>query len=193
MRTVTRTRKLVECALMLAVSAVLSLPFLSFQFWPNGGSITICSMLPIILISYRHGIKWGLATGFANALLQLILGINGLRGIDMGTLIAAIFLDYILAYTILGLGGMFKGKLKKQSLELICGSAVVVFGRFICHFVSGVLLWGAWAPEGMGAVVYSLGYNGSYMGPELIITCIGAGVIGSLLTNIGNPEATHLV
>ena len=67
-----RTRTLVECALMIAVGTVLA-QIKIFEM-PFGGSVTLVSMLPFILVSFRHGVKWGLATGFVNSLLQMLLG-----------------------------------------------------------------------------------------------------------------------
>ena len=71
-KTYTKTRTLVECALMIAIGTVLS--NIKFFTLPNGGSITLLSMLPFVLVSFRHGVKWGLFTGLVNACLQMLLG-----------------------------------------------------------------------------------------------------------------------
>ena len=71
-KTYSKTRTLVECALMIALGTVLA--NIKIFEMPNGGSITLLSMLPFILVSYRHGTKWGLFTGFVNSLLQMLLG-----------------------------------------------------------------------------------------------------------------------
>ena len=70
-KTYSKTRTLVECALMIALGTVLA--NIKIFEMPNGGSITLLSMLPFILISFRHGVKWGLFTGFVNSLLQMLL------------------------------------------------------------------------------------------------------------------------
>ena len=71
-KTYSKTRILVECALMIAIGTVLS--NIKFFTMPNGGSITLLSMLPFVLVSFRHGVKWGLFTGLVNACLQMLLG-----------------------------------------------------------------------------------------------------------------------
>ena len=71
-KTYSKTRTLVECALMIALGTVLA--NIKIYSLPNGGSITLFSMLPFIMISFRHGVKWGLFTGFVNSLLQMLLG-----------------------------------------------------------------------------------------------------------------------
>ena len=102
------------------------------------------------------------------------------------------FLDYIAAFTVLGFGGIFKGKIKNDTTAVTLGGALAVFLRFIAHFLSGWILWGGYAEwffteqmnnsfgqnilanhSGQGlAVIYSAVYNGSYMLPELAITVV---------------------
>ena len=89
--------------------------------------------------------------------------------------------DYLIAFGCLGLGGIFKGKFGgKQSLELAVGGAVVCVIRFVCHFISGVTVWGGYCPEGMAVAVYSLVYNGSFMAIELVLTVIGLIACGKI-------------
>lgn len=71
-KTYSKTRILVECALMIAIGTVLS--NIKIFTMPNGGSVTLLSMLPFVLVSFRHGVKWGLFTGFVNGCLQMLLG-----------------------------------------------------------------------------------------------------------------------
>lgn len=183
MNTMTRTRKLVEAALMVAIATVLSL----IQFpgpWVNGGSITLCSMLPICIIAYRHGPKWGLLSGLVYGILQMFLGINGLKGITLGTFIAAVVLDYLLAFTVLGLAGIFRRVIRNQTAALAAGTAFVCVLRFFCHFLSGFLVWDSLVAAGSvnwTGIVYSLSYNGSYMLPELIITTAAAAILSKLI------------
>ena len=168
---------LVEAALMIALATVLS-TFFQLKLWPNGGSVTLFSMVPIVLIAYRHGAKWGLATGFVYSVLQLLLGgLSDLRAVSGGTFVAALFLDFFLPFTLLGLAGIFKGKLSNERLSMGIGAAFVTVLRFLCHFLSGFLLWGSIADDGIGAVIYSLTYNASYMVPEIILTTVAAVLI----------------
>ena len=89
-----------------------------------------------------------------------------------------ILLDYVLAYTCLGLSGYFFELLKKRRFAIPVSGAIAMMIRFVCHFLSGILIWGVYAPEGTSVWVYSLLYNGAYMLPEIVISTI----ILSLLT-----------
>lgn len=172
-----KTKNLVEGALMIALATVLS--FIRVVKLPWGGSITLLSMLPIVLFSIRRGVKAGLGVSFLFALVQFVQGImDGLFGwgLTPGSLIACILLDYLLAFTVLGLAGLFR---KKGVTGWICGIALAVLLRFVMHFLSGVViwksfgqLWGDFFTE--NTVLYSLLYNGAYMLPEMIFTIIGA-------------------
>ena len=191
----TKTRILVEGAIMVALATVLS--FIRVVKLPWGGSITLLSMLPIVLFSIRRGIKSGLTVSFLFALIQFIQGImDGLFGwgLTPGSLIACIFLDYLLAFTVLGLAGLFR---QKGVTGWISGIALAILLRFTMHFLSGVIiwqsfgqLWGDFFTE--NTVLYSLLYNGAYMLPEMIFTIIGAVVllkmpkVGSYLTKPAN-------
>ena len=101
-------------------------------------------------------------------------------GIFIAAYLILIFADYIVAFGSLGLGGVFRGSIKNQALSMAAGGALVSVIRFICHFISGATIWGGYA-EDTPVLVYSLTYNGSYMLPELIMTVIGALILGSLL------------
>ena len=159
------TRRLVESALMIAIGTVLS-ELKVGSLWAFGGGLTIGSMVPLVLISHRWGIKWGTFTAFVYSLLQLILGVDNVQyATSVGMAIAIILLDYIIAYTVIGLSSMFG-----SSRPAIIGGVVVTLGlRFLCHFLTGWMIWDAlWPNEfGMTSAVYSLWYNGSYMLPEI--------------------------
>lgn len=164
------TRQLVESALMVAIGTVLSLLKIDLPF---GGGVTIVSMLPLVLISRRYGWKWGVFTAFVYSLIQLILGVDNV-GYATGFIMAAgvVLLDYVLAYTVIGLAGLFG----KGRGGLAAGIAVTFFLRFVCHFITGVWIWGAWMPEAFMGLpmtspyIYSALYNGWYMLAELIVT-----------------------
>ena len=129
---------------------------------PFGGSITLFSMLFIVLIGYWYGPKAGLMTGFAYGLLQFVLD-------PIFYSIPQMFVDYPLAFGALGLSGFFSNK--KYGLWI--GYVVGIFGRFVFSYLSGLLFFAAYAEgSGMSAPVYSLCYNGSYIGAEGIITLI---------------------
>ena len=171
------TKVLVEGAIMVALATVLC--FIRIFKLPWGGSVTLLSMLPIVLFSIKRGVKAGMAVSVLFSLVQLFQGIlDGLFGwgLTPGTLIACIFLDYVLAYSVLGIAGIFR---KKKMAGWLAGITLAIVLRFLVHFVSGVVIWGSFGElwEGFStdnSVIYSLLYNGCYMLPELIFTLIGA-------------------
>lgn len=165
---------------MLAFAVVLSL--VKIVDMPYGGSVTAASMLPIILIAYRYGTGWGLFSGFTASLLMLVTGMSSLSYATSGmAAFAIIMLDYIIAFTAMGLGGVFRKLFKSQSAGLAAGSVLVSLIRYICHVISGCTVWmGVSIPDTDG-LIYSLGYNAVYMVPEAIITVAAAAAIGSLL------------
>jgi len=176
-KTVSRTRMLVEGALMIAVGTVLSL--LKLVDLPYGGSITLASMFPIILVAYRHGTPFGLLCGLVYAILQQLLGLKTLSWVTTAaSVIAVIMLDYIVAFAVTGLGGVFRDKFKNQSGELVAGSLLVCVLRYICHVISGCTVWAGLSIPTAGALVYSFAYNATYMIPETIIVAIVAYYLG---------------
>ncbi len=172
--------RLTESAVMIALAAVLSC--IKFVEMPMGGSITAFSMVPIIIIAYRYGAKWGTFTGVVYGLLQMLLGMQNLKyGASVLSVLVIILFDYVIAFGVLGVAGCFRKYFTKQSTALAVGGAVASALRFACHFISGWVVWGVWAPEGMPAWRYSIEYNGYYMLPEAIITVIGLVLISSFL------------
>ncbi len=173
-RSLSRVRILVECAMMIAIGTVLA--NIKFFTLPNGGSITLVSMLPFILVSYRHGVKWGMFTGVVNSLLQMMLGWWAPPAGTLAALVGMILLDYFLSFTVLGMAAWFAkpfGGVKKPA-GVIGGVCIAGFFRFVFSFLSGVLIWGSLAEDGIGAVIYSLQYNASYLLPETILTAFAA-------------------
>lgn len=176
----TKTKILVEGAAMVALATVLS--YIRVFKLPWGGSITLLSMLPIVIFSIKRGIKAGLTASFAFALLQFGQGVlDGLFGwgLTSGMLAACIFLDYIGAFTVLGIAGIFR---TKGFSGWISGISLAVVLRFLFHFLSGVVIWGSFgelwpAFYTENTWLYSFVYNGCYMLPELIFTVIGAVIL----------------
>lgn len=168
---------------MVALAAVLS--YIRIFKLPWGGSITLVSMLPIMLYSIRHGIKKGLGAAFAFSLIQLFQGISdGLFawGLTPLMLVACILIDYIFAFSVLGFAGLFS---KNGLAGYIGGTALAGLLRFLCHFLSGVIIWHSFGElwEGFSTEnewLYSLLYNGAYMLPEIIFTQIAAAALFKL-------------
>lgn len=206
-----KTKRLTESAMLIAIAIVLEL--ISKMFIPEqpfGGQITVVAMLPIVLIAYRHGCRWGIVASFTYALLQMALGAKTVSAAFLpgyfgdGTMIgkAALMcgLDYILAYTLLALGGIFRNRIQRNGLSLMLGSIVALSARYLAHILSGYILFSGWAewyftqegfpawgqqivaslsPAALGWV-YSAVYNGMYMVPEIILTAIAAAAIAKV-------------
>ena len=169
-----KTSRLVFSAIMIAIGTVLSMLKID---WAFGGGITICAMLPLVMVSFRYGTKWGVFTAFVFSVLQCLLGLDNVQyATSVGMAIAIIIFDYISAYTVIGFSGILRNTAKNFKSAVICGITVTFFARFICHFITGWLIWDAlWPNEfGMIAPVYSLCYNGSYMLAEAVITSLAA-------------------
>ncbi|MBQ9778418.1 MAG: energy-coupled thiamine transporter ThiT [Clostridia bacterium] len=180
MKQTKRTRCLVEAALLVALATVLSV--LKVAELPYGGSITLASMLPIVLLAYRNGILWGLGGGFVYAALQQLLGLNNLSYFTTWqSIVAIILLDYILAFTVVGLGGIFRRTVKNQALSLAAGSLLVCVLRYVCHVISGATVWAGLSIPSAAALSYSFIYNATYMLPEAIVLIAVAYYLGTLL------------
>lgn len=179
-----KVRMLAEGALMLALGIALSF-VIPFRFLPFGGSITLVSMLPICLFAIKYGILPGFGVAFLFSLFQLMQGIfvEGLLGwgLTPGILIACMLLDYIVAYSVLCLAGLWRSK---GVAGWVGGTVFALFLRFVSHFLSGVYLFAAvgkiWDELDFVAsnkYIYSAVYNGSYMLPEIVLTAISAVIL----------------
>ena len=174
-----KIRRLVESALMLALSTLLA-EFAVVKF-PFGGSVTIFSQVPRVFISYRYGIKWGAFTGLCMGIIQMLFGMGNFAYVSgITAYLILVLADYIIAFGALGLGGMFKNKIKNPVVAIALGGGVVSVIRFLCHFISGVTIWGDYADGAEAVWEYSLTYNAGYMMPELIITVVGCVVLASI-------------
>jgi thiamine transporter len=172
-----KTLRLVESGVMIALATILSLIVL-FKM-PQGGSVTLCSSLPIIIISYRYGAKWGIFTGLVYGLLQLLFGLSDLKGVSAVTVVGSMFLDFLFAFGALGFAGFFR----KLPFGLAIGAFVGNLCRGIISFISGVILWSNILKDGLWpSIVYSFVYNfGGYMIWEIITTTLVAAMISGVL------------
>lgn len=160
-------KKLAASAVMLSLATILSI-FPTIQA-PFGGSITIGSMVPVIFITLIFGKKWGIITAMGYSFIQLMLGFSMVAswGLSLGVFIGCLIIDYILAYSILGLAGIFGNR---KLWQVVTGTAFVCIMRYLFHVLSGILFFGMWAEAGFNAYTWSIIYNGGYMLPETIIT-----------------------
>ena len=214
-----KTKRLTESAMLLAVAIVLELVSKMFiPEMPFGGQVTLVSMLPVVLISYRHGVKWGLVSGVAYAFLEMAIGFKTVSAAFQpgyfgdGTMIVnallMCLLDYLVAFTVLGLGGMFRDRIENRGKALCCGVIVALGARYLSHILSGYILfsgyaewyftqegfpgWGAWLVENLSPVVlgivYSVVYNGMFMIPEIVLTALAALLVARIPQITGKVE-----
>lgn len=166
---------------MIALGFILSM--LKIIDMPFGGSVTAFSMLPVIIIAYRYGTAWGLLSGFAASLLQMLMGLKNLTyATSAWAGIAIVMLDYIVAFAVMGLGGIFRKKIKNQGAALAMGALVACVLRYICHVISGCTVWAGVSIPTSDGLLYSLVYNCAYMVPEAILTIVAAYYAGSVFT-----------
>lgn len=173
--------KLTVSAVFIALATVLSL--IKVIEMPLGGSVTLLSMLPIVMLSVMFGLKWGFGAAFVYSLAQLAMGLPAVLswGLTPAMLIGTILFDYVIAFTVLGIAGIFAEK----GYAGICGGiALAIALRFVSHFISGFVIFKNLEQfEIFGGVfvnrpfLYSVAYNGFYMLPELVITLIAAAII----------------
>ena len=164
-------RALTEGAVLVGLAFVLS--FVKLYELPNGGSLTP-AMFPILLYGLRWGLGRGLGAGFVFGLLQLLF--DGAYAWGWQSML----LDYLVAFTPLGLTGLFKGK----AWGIFPGTVIGCVGRFIVHYISGVTIYRIIEPTaipGLGtfdnAALYSLVYNGSYMLPNMLLALVLAALL----------------
>ncbi len=161
----TPVRGLCEGAIMVAIAQVLS--YLKLWEMPWGGSVVL-AMVPILLFSVRWGLGSGLLAGFAFGVLQFMF--DGGFAISWQSIVG----DYLLAFTVLGLAGLMKGK----RLGAFWGTLIGGFARFLVHYVVGATVWAEYMPEtffGMTMTspwIYSLLYNLAYMLPNILISLV---------------------
>ncbi|MEH7400153.1 energy-coupled thiamine transporter ThiT [Gottfriedia acidiceleris] len=160
-----------EIAMCAALAIVFD--FLPLFTAPQGGSVSL-SMIPVFLIAFRWGLKQGLITGLLLAALQIVTKLYFVHPIQ-------VFLDYILAFTSLGLAGLVykqiknslsNGNKKSAAAYIILGTFIGSLARFICHFIAGIVFYGSYAPKGTPVSLYSLVYNAWYMVPSFIISAV---------------------
>lgn len=154
------TKQLVFSAVAIALAMVTSM----IKLWdlPMGGSVTLCSMMFICLIGYMYGLRTGLMAAIAYGFLQLVVDPYIIS-------IPQMLCDYIFAFGALGLSGIFSNK----KHGLVWGYLVGVLGRYFFTFLSGMIFFGSYgAYYNMSAPIYSLVYNGAYIGLEALLTVI---------------------
>lgn len=151
-----RLRRLTESAIALALSIVLHQ--YAFYQLPNGGRITLGSMVPILYISLRWGAPWGILTGALAGVLNFAFEPVFVHPIQW-------LLDYPVAFGAVGLAGLFP---RRPPVGVLAGGAA----RWFAHFLSGIVFFAKYAPKGQSPWLYSAVYNASYMLPEIVISIV---------------------
>ena len=150
------TRIIIHIAMMLALSIILQQ--LRLFHLPQGGAVTLGAMVPLLLLSWRYGPGIGALSGFLYGMINLLLDPFILHPVQ-------VLFDYPLPLMAMGLAGLFPKR-------IYLAAALAFTGRFLCHFISGIVFFGSYAPEGMSPAIYSLTLNGSFMLAEFLICCI---------------------
>ena len=165
------TQKITKSALMIALATVLMwVSKLLPAPWLQGGSVTLGSMVPIIMTGILLGSKWGLCASLGYALIQMMSGFFPPPTQTFLNFFLVVMLDYILAFGVLGLSGVFYKLSGKRKFSAAFAGFCVSVLRYICHIFSGILIWGVYAENGQSVLAYSIIYNGTYMIPEILIT-----------------------
>lgn len=164
---VRKSQMISEIAMMVALAVVLS--FVKFNApWAYGGSVSL-EMLPIVLMSYRRGVKAGVITGMIYGIVDFLINPFFVHPIS-------ILVDYPIAFLLVGFSGVIKPNLDagkfNQAAAIVLGTFIGSGLRFIAHFVSGFVWWGQYAPKGTPVVLYSLVYNAGYMIPSFVLTAV---------------------
>ena len=211
-----KVKRLTISGMMLALATVLAIvcAYIPFLNLPFGGGFTVASMLPIVLVAYMYGTRWGLFTAGCYSVIQIVLSLTqGASGTVMmlflpasegfmgyGAGVAILVIDYVLAYTVIGLGGAFRERIESKTGALVLGTVLALGLRYLAHILSGYIFYGAWAEwfftqEGFYAVggaildafsgnmlslVYSVFYNGLFMIPEIVITAVAAAAVSRI-------------
>lgn len=168
------TRQLVESAVMIAIGTILSMITIASP-WKLGGGITICSMLPLVLIAFRHGTKVGVFASAVYGLIQMILGFSNVQyATNFVMAMGIVLFDYIVAFGVVGFSAIFRNTLKNTLSAIVAGVVFTFMLRLLCHFGTGVWIWEALWPNELGwaAWIWSAAYNASYMIPEIVLTLI---------------------
>lgn len=150
------TKMMINISLMLAMAMVLHQ--IRLYHFPQGGSVTPGAMIPLILIAMRYGVGVGALAGFLFGLINILQDPFILHPIQ-------VLFDYPLPYMAMGLAGIFSDK-------IILSALLAFVGRYLCHFISGVVFFASYAPEDMSPIIYSLAANATYLVPESIICCV---------------------
>ncbi len=156
----TGTKTMVVSALLVGLSIVLTR--ITIYSLPQGGSVSLFGMLPIVICAYFFGTRRAVMCGMCVGMIDLIFKPYVIHPIQL-------LLDYPLAFGAIGFAGLIF-MAKKDGL--IPAYLFGVLCRYICAVISGVVFFGAYAPEGFSALTWSLWYNVLYLAIEAAGTVV---------------------
>ncbi len=156
----TNTKTMVVSALLVGLSIVLTR--ITIYSLPQGGSVSLFGMLPIVICAYFFGTRRAVMCGMCVGMIDLIFKPYVIHPIQL-------LLDYPLAFGAIGFAGLIF-MAKKDGL--IPAYLFGVLCRYICAVISGVVFFGAYAPEGFSALTWSLWYNVLYLAIEAAGTVV---------------------
>lgn len=195
------TVKLTVSAIMVALSTVLS--FVPFFKLPYGGEVTLFSFVPILFVGYAYGAGWGLGAGLVHGILQMIFGISGATagaGFKWWQFALCALLDYLVAFSVLGLSGTFKKSIKNPQASFALGTLFACVLKYVSHVLSGYILFRGYAEWFFGqdsirafgskilstysgnvlGIIYSLFYNATFSIPETVLSLVMVVVLISI-------------
>ncbi|WP_211653614.1 energy-coupled thiamine transporter ThiT [Planococcus alpniumensis] len=187
-----RVLLMVEIAIFAALGFVLD--FIAFRM-PQGGSVSLV-MIPIVLMAFRRGIAAGVVTGLLVGLLQIVTGFISVAPLSFGFVVMQVILDYLLAYGVVGLAAMVRGryleavKAKKTGKIIVMVALGVLIGsflRYVIHVITGILFFGMFADGNV--FIYSAVYNATYMIPVAIVAAIVCSLLFITAPRLTQPDA----
>lgn len=187
-----RVLLMVEIAIFAALGFVLD--FIAFRM-PQGGSVSLV-MIPIVLMAFRRGIAAGVVTGLLVGLLQIVTGFISVAPLSFGFVVMQVILDYLLAYGVVGLAGMMRGRYleavqaKKTGKIIVMVALGVLIGsflRYVIHVITGILFFGMFADGNV--FIYSAVYNATYMIPVAIVAAIVCSLLFITAPRLTQPDS----
>lgn len=183
---------MMEIAIFGALGFVLD--FVAFRM-PQGGSVSLV-MIPIILMAFRRGVGAGILTGLLVGLLQIVTGFISVTPLSFGFVILQVLLDYLLAYGVVGLAGLLRGRYQsavtdgskgKAATAVVIGVLIASFLRYAVHVITGILFFGMFATGNV--VLYSAGYNATYMIPVFAVAAAACAALFATAPRLTQPRA----
>lgn len=161
-----KRRLIARAGLFIALAVVLEVLTMAITSWmrmPQGGKFISLGMIPLIAFSLMYGVKWGMVLGFAFGVIYYQLDPFGIHWIQ-------IILDYGVAFSMVGLAGIFKGS--AGGWKIYAGIIIANMGRLAVHYLSGMIFFKEYVPTASNPWIYSLTYNATYMLPTMIVCLI---------------------